>query len=155
MLRIVTYLIARKFSGVESVSTDAFRKCMDATNADSPLLIVDTRGKDEFALSRIKGAIHLPVDAKKEDVTDFLEENIKKGVPTKVVCYCAVGYRSSIMVEKINKIGLENVKAFNLEGSIFKWANEDKPLEGSEFVHPFSPMWGFFNLKSSKWNWEY
>lgn len=45
--------------------------------------------------------------------------------------------RSSLLAEKINKCGLENLQVFNLEGSIFKWANENKPLEGSDFVHPF------------------
>ncbi|MEM8660723.1 MAG: rhodanese-like domain-containing protein [Pseudomonadota bacterium] len=62
--------------------------------------------------------------------------------------YCSVGYRSSKATEQLLKLGLSNVH--NLEGSIFEWANEGKPLvQGgsdsltpSHVVHPFDDNWG-------------
>ena len=49
--------------------------------------------------------------------------------------------------------GLDNVKAYNLEGSIFQWANENRPLDGSEGVHPFSYVWGCLGLRWANWRW--
>jgi rhodanese-related sulfurtransferase len=61
-----------------------------------------------------------------------------------VVVYCAVGYRSSALAQKLQKAGLTNV--FSLDGSIFQWANEGRQLyRGSERVkevHPYNRKWG-------------
>ena len=61
-----------------------------------------------------------------------------------VVVYCSVGYRSSRLAEKLRARGIENV--FNLEGSLFQWANEGRPLyRGDERVyeaHPYDDEWG-------------
>eukprot|EP00488_Nonionellina_sp_1-RS-2012_P000615 TRINITY_DN11656_c0_g1_i1.p1 TRINITY_DN11656_c0_g1~~TRINITY_DN11656_c0_g1_i1.p1 ORF type:complete len:107 (-),score=23.13 TRINITY_DN11656_c0_g1_i1:87-359(-) len=45
---------------------------------------------------------------------------------TEVYCYCSVGYRSSIAVQKLQKHGVLNVH--NVGGSIIKWINEGKPV---------------------------
>lgn len=39
-----------------------------------------------------------------------------------IVVYCSVSYRSSILARRLQDMGFTNV--YNLEGSIFKWANE-------------------------------
>jgi hypothetical protein len=50
---------------------------------------------------------------------------------------------------------LANVKAYNLEGSIFKWSNENRELDGGDGgVHPFSYLWGGLGLQWSKWRWS-
>lgn len=71
-----------------------------------------------------------------------------------VVAYCAVGMRASRMAQRINdelertkeveghKIRVP-MKVYNLEGSMFKWTNEGKPLvdyQGHEtqYCHPVS-----------------
>ena len=58
--------------------------------------------------------------------------------------YCSVGYRSSRLAEELRARGFENV--FNLEGSLFQWANEGRPLyRGEERVdqaHPYDEEWG-------------
>lgn len=72
-----------------------------------------------------------------------------------VVCYCSVGYRSSAVAQEllseIRKPAYEEIKSririYNLEGSIFKWANEGKDLEDNcgrktTVVHPYSGLWG-------------
>ena len=61
-----------------------------------------------------------------------------------VVVYCSVGYRSAAMVERLMKLGVKN--AFNLEGSIFEWANSGKPVVNDQGmtkgVHPYNDYWG-------------
>lgn len=72
-----------------------------------------------------------------------------------VVCYCSVGYRSSALAQELlsemRKPAYEEIKSkiriYNLEGSIFKWANEGKDLEDSRgrkttVAHPYSSLWG-------------
>lgn len=61
-----------------------------------------------------------------------------------VIVYCSVGYRSSQMAERLRKAGVANV--FNLDGSIFQWANEGRPLqkagEPAKVVHPYNKTFG-------------
>ena len=72
-----------------------------------------------------------------------------------VVCYCSVGYRSSALAQQL-QYELEKpvyremkskIMIYNLEGSIFKWANEGKDLEDNRgkktiVVHPYNLIWG-------------
>ena len=61
-----------------------------------------------------------------------------------IVTYCAVGYRSGVMAQRLRAAGYTRVQ--NLEGSIFQWANEHRPLvpdgERVTRVHPFSTARG-------------
>ena len=72
-----------------------------------------------------------------------------------VVCYCSLGYRSSALAQQLsyelNKPVHQELKSktviYNLEGSIFKWANEGKDLEDNKgrktvYVHPYNIVWG-------------
>jgi hypothetical protein len=61
-----------------------------------------------------------------------------------IVTYCSVGYRSGAFAERLRSAGFTNV--VNLEGSIFRWANEGRPLFRSARpvteVHPYNRTWG-------------
>jgi hypothetical protein len=61
-----------------------------------------------------------------------------------IVVYCSVGYRSSVLARKLQDMGVTRV--YNLEGSIFKWANEERPLvrngDTVQKVHPYDAYWG-------------
>ena len=65
-----------------------------------------------------------------------------------VVCYCSVGYRSSIVADKLNQHlnseGRKDVVVYNLQGGVFQWATEGKELTGEhkDRVHHFSSFWG-------------
>jgi hypothetical protein len=72
-----------------------------------------------------------------------------------VVAYCSVGYRSSSLIQNlINELAQpdyntfrHSVDLYNLEGSIFKWANEKKNIvcpdnSVATFVHPYNIVWG-------------
>ena len=73
----------------------------------------------------------------------------------KIVCYCSVGYRSSTLAQQLGEELLKPkhqairsiLELYNLEGSIFKWANEGKDLvdsngEKTVVVHPYNFVWG-------------
>ncbi len=47
-----------------------------------------------------------------------------------------------------------SVSVLNLEGGLFQWANEGRPLAGGATgVHPFNSFWGR-GLESRLWKWQ-
>lgn len=106
-----------------------------------PLVLLDARTEPEFAVSRIKGAQRVEPTISATQFTDAFGANIKG---RKVVIYCAVGGRSSALVNRIEKVakqaGADGV--YSLQGGIFRWHNERRPLVGpvgaTDEVHPFS-----------------
>nr|XP_054748800.1 uncharacterized protein LOC129254365 isoform X1 [Lytechinus pictus] len=103
--------------------------------------------------------------------------------PIQVVMYCSVGYRSSALANRLrqalkaekdktdtatnhsisqptepSKEKCPRIRVFNMEGCLFKWANEGRQMvDGrgniTEFVHPYSIMWGQLISKDIR-RWE-
>jgi len=132
--------IRSSFPDVNQLSTAELAKMLaiaDKESAPAPL-ILDTRGPEEFQVSHLGNAIQA-------DSYDKAAQVIKRAGGSKtVVLYCSVGYRSSQIGQQLVRAGFPNV--YNLEGSIFKWANEGRPLVGPDGpttnVHPFNRKWG-------------
>ena len=101
-------------------------------------MIIDVRSEAEFAVSHLRGARNC---VSVWQVKAALETNTWP-----VVVYCSVGYRSSALAEKLQRSGITNV--WNLEGSLFAWANEGRPVYRGETtlkpvrVHPYDAKWG-------------
>lgn len=97
-------------------------------------LLLDVRQPEEFAVSHLGGARRVDFGSRAEDVL--------AGVPVEqtIVCYCATGFRSSVMARRLTRAGRGEV--FNLEGAIFDWACEGRPLvcgdQPTRDVHPFN-----------------
>lgn len=128
-------VIRKKFPDVRQLPTHELARWLADTNRPAPLL-ADAREAEEFAVSHLSGARNLGSVAA---VKAALQSNAQP-----VVVYCSVGYRSSALAEKLQKTGVTNV--FNLDGSIFAWANEGRPVyRGTnvvQVVHPYSAKWG-------------
>ncbi len=131
-------MIRAKFPEVAQLSTDSLQTWLDeSATAERPLLL-DVREKEEYEVSHLKGAV--PAMTEKEALQAL------EGVPPDrpVVLYCSVGYRSSEMAGFLQKQGFR--KVYNLEGSIFAWANEGRPVyrgdERVSKVHPYDRVWG-------------
>ncbi len=96
--------------------------------------LIDVREAEEFAVSRLPGA------QRATDMGDF--PNL---ADARVVVYDSVGFRSAEYVRVLRDRG--SAHAFYLEGGIFQWANEGRPLVDAEEnpttkVHPFNKLWG-------------
>ena len=99
-------------------------------------LLVDVRPVAEFEISHLQGAVNLQTV---EAIAGALAPNSLR----RTVLYCSVGFRSS----RLASILAEHRHAgiLNLEGSIFQWANEGRPLFRGEtavqLVHPYGSRW--------------
>ncbi len=138
-LTAVEAAVRNQFPGVPVVTTDALALAL-ADSSTAPLLL-DAREPDEYILSHIPGAQRIDPDARGETLAAALAA-IPEG--RDVVVYCSVGYRSAGLVDRLRDAGARGV--YNLQGSIFRWANEGRPLAGARgdeaLVHPYSDSWG-------------
>lgn len=105
-------------------------------------LLVDVRARPEFEVSRIPGAVHI-------DDPDELLAYAKANPDKELVLYCSVGMRSSKAAAGLQAQGISQV--MNLEGSIFQWSNDRRPLEDgagpTQKVHPYNAFWGWRYLE--------
>lgn len=132
-LETIKRIVRQTFPAVSQVSTDTVAQWVQS---DPSLLLIDVRSRDEFTVSQLKRTVNL------QSVQD-ISEAIAQRKPSKTVLYCSVGFRSSKLAQELAQRGFSSVA--NLEGSIFQWANEGRPLYRGEVpvekVHPFGKRW--------------
>lgn len=137
--------LREKFPEVPTITTAQLATILEK---ESPILL-DVREEKEYAVSHLPGAHR----AAKKPEKQLEELGAKANTP--IVLYCSVGYRSSVLARDLAKKGFTNVR--NLEGSIFAWANENRPLESAkgktEGVHPFDKKWGGY-VERNRWQWQ-
>ena len=137
-------MIRARFPTVARVSTDTLQSWLDESPQRENLLLFDVREPEEYAVSHLQGARPAP---SKDEALKALQ-----GTPSdqRIVLYCSVGYRSSELAQFLMKKGYTDV--YNLEGSIFTWANEGRPVyrgkERVKVVHPYDKIWGRLLKKS-------
>lgn len=131
-------MIRARFPAVNHVPTDTLQSWLDKSPKQEDLILLDVRKSEEYAVSHLQGA---RAASSKDEAMRIL-----RGVPAnrRIVVYCSVGYRSSELAGFLMKTGFTEV--FNLEGSIFRWANEGRPVYRAEervrVVHPYDSYWG-------------
>jgi rhodanese-related sulfurtransferase len=137
--RAVDRDLATRFSDVPTTTTAA----LAAQLADSTVapLLLDARTEAEYAVSHLPGAHRVDPDASPAELADALE-GIDRQRP--IVVYCSVGVRSGAVARRLQSAGFGRVE--NLAGSIFRWANEGRPLvrdgRAAVAVHPYDAVWG-------------
>jgi rhodanese-related sulfurtransferase len=130
--------LREKFDTVDHISTATLASRIGPGKESGPLLI-DCRSAEEFRVSHLPGAINLTTA---DDIISHLDSSSHTGV---IVIYAAVGYRSARLAVELDRRGIEKVE--NVAGSIFKWANEGRPMVDTtgdpiSQVHPFNAFWG-------------
>jgi len=121
-----------KFGEVIHTTPKELNEWLQDSNRPAPQ-VWDIRRADEFSVSHLPKARHVPPETSDTDLKKLLQET-----KLPIVVYCAVGYRSAKMAQKLMVLGHTNV--INLEGAIFAWATEGNSLEGSNKVHPYNAM---------------
>ena len=139
--------IVSDHEAVAQLSADDFLKL-----EKSDILLLDIREREEYAVSRIPGALRVDPSASAESaLTQFGDVTGKE-----VVVYCSVGRRSSIFAEReqtvLMKMGAASVS--NLEHGIFGWHNDRRELIDAngktDAVHPYNEIWKRYVKRDEK-----
>ena len=129
--------LRHRFPNVQWITTAKLADWL-ADKERPPPVLLDVRTEDEWNVSRLPGSRRVAPNASIEKATEGMPKE------TPIVTYCAVGYRSGTMATKLREAGFTSVR--NLEGSIFQWANEHRPLVREDkavtTVHPYIGLWG-------------
>jgi rhodanese-related sulfurtransferase len=133
--RFINAKIRQDFPNVRRITTAELAAWLNDPRRAAPLLL-DVRTRAEYDVSHLPGARHVEPDA----AADVLRERRDRPIVT----YCSVGYRSGRFAERLRAAGFSDVA--NLEGSIFRWANEGRPVCDARGlvsrVHPYNSAWG-------------
>lgn len=131
-------LLHTQFPSVKSLSIADLANWLEQ---DDPPRLLDARAPAEYQVSHLPGAQLVTEDLLEDAAVEALDA---KSDLQSIVVYCSVGYRSAKLAAKLQQKGFEHV--FNLEGSIFAWANAGYPVyRGTEQVtqvHPYNAAWG-------------
>lgn len=131
----VDRMIRADFPDVPALSTDSLAALL--AGGTRPLLL-DTRPVAEYAVSHLRDAVR--IDPETTDFA-FLDTLARDAM---IVTYCSVGYRSAGVARRLRAAGFTQV--YNLQGSLFRWANEGRPLYRGDslvhVVHPYDRLWG-------------
>jgi rhodanese-related sulfurtransferase len=134
-----------RFPKVEWVTTEQLAAWL-ADKQQPPPVLLDVRTEAEWNVSHLPGARRVHPEATIEEATAGLPKE------TPIVTYCAVGYRSGTLATKLRGAGFTHVH--NLEGSIFQWANEHRPLVSGDkpvtVVHPYNSLWGRLLIEDAR-----
>ena len=129
--------IRKQFPSVVQLSTERLALWLHASDTTKPVLL-DSRALNEYKTSHLQDAKF--AGSEKEVLKATRDLNSTDAI----VVYCSVGYRSSKLAVNLQELGFKNV--YNLEGSIFQWANEGRPVYSKgvqvKRVHPFNRKWG-------------
>lgn len=134
---VVRRLTVRKFPEVNWVDREEFARWRKDPGRPQPV-VLDARTADEYAVSHLAGALRIdPYRPLLRPLRGFPKD-------TAIVIYCSVGYRSARVAHWLAGQGYSRV--YNLEGSLFQWANEGRPVFRNDWpiteVHPYDPNWG-------------
>ena len=137
---LVNAKIRSEFPDVKRISTAELAAWLKDRSRPAPVLL-DVRTRAEFEVSHLEGAKHVEPSAPPSAVREPKDRPL--------VTYCSVGYRSGAFAKKLADAGYTN--CVNLEGSIFRWANEGRPIVRNarrvNEVHPYNRTWGLLLKK--------
>lgn len=135
--------ISKQYPSVDHVSAEQLEKLLGSTGEQ--VVLFDVREMPEFAVSHIKGAIQIDPEMSGQEFLSRYGSAIKN---RKVVFYCSVGYRSSLMAETLlNHSPTHSPDDFlNLRHGLFGWHNQSRDLvrgnTPTELIHPYNFWWG-------------
>jgi rhodanese-related sulfurtransferase len=129
--------LRQKFPDVKWLSTQELASWLAQPDRAQPVLL-DVRTPQEYEVSHLRQAHLAPTDPQSLQRWQGVSHS------TPIVTYCSVGYRSARLAQQLQAMGYQTV--FNLEGSIFQWANEGRSLDRDtqtiQSVHPYNALWG-------------
>ena len=133
--------ISREHATIDHIAPEGLASLLEVPGR---VLVIDVREETEYRIGHIEGAIRVSPDEPADAVIARIGPLVRGKV---VVAYCAVGLRSSRLVERMHQmlVGAGAVSVANLIGGAFAWHNTGRPLVNAtgatEALHPWSPFW--------------
>ena len=128
--------LALRFPSVSRLTTGDLAGWLARTDTVRPILL-DVRAPEEFAVSHLAGARLTP------SLEPALAALAAAPADTPVVAYCSVGWRAAALAARLHERGYTRV--YTLEGSLFQWANEGRPVYADsgqvQVVDPYGEPW--------------
>ena len=140
--------IISDYSQVSHISAEAF----DRQNTDD-IILLDIREADEFAISHIAGARRIDPEISTENLLTLLPTDLTDKT---IIVYCSVGRRSTALAAraKAHLLATGAADIVNLEGGIFGWHNEKRPLTSAsgstDYIHPYNEYWNRWVKRKDK-----
>ena len=140
--------IISDYSQVSHISAEGF----DRQNTDD-IILLDIREADEFAISHIAGAQRIDPEMSTENLLTQLPKDLTNKT---IIVYCSVGRRSSALAAraKAHLLAKGAADIVNLEGGIFAWHNEKRPLTSAsgstDYIHPYNEYWSRWVKRKDK-----
>ena len=140
--------IISDYSQVSHISAEAF----DRHNTDD-IILLDIREADEFAISHIAGARRIDPEISTENLLTLLPKDLTDKT---IIVYCSVGRRSTALAARAQTHLLAKGASdiVNLEGGIFGWHNEQRPLTSAsgstDYIHPYNEYWSGWLKRKDK-----
>jgi len=114
-LAVIFYELRQKASGFTALSSaQAVRLINQGAR------VVDIRDREQFDAGHIVDAINIPA----AELADHAEKKLKAS--KSIIVVCDTGTRSGQAVATLRRSGYE--KAFNLQGGLATWRNENLPV---------------------------
>ena len=136
-LALVHADIVKRFPSVKHFTTTQL-----AALSPENVLMVDVRKAKEYRVSHLANSIRV---SPRMSADKFVAVHQKASSGKVILFYCSVGVRSSKLAKAV-QARLPKAEIYNLEGGIFKWHNESRPLVNSagptDFIHPYNKYWG-------------
>ncbi|MGB0715199.1 MAG: pyridoxal-phosphate dependent enzyme [Phycisphaerae bacterium] len=105
----------------DTIKVKDLSESMDSS--ETPV-VVDVRGPDFYAQSRIDGSINIPLDDIKDRVKELPEDR-----DAAIVMVCGIGKFSKNSVLMLKSMGYRNVRS--LKGGVNEWDRKGMPLVGT------------------------
>jgi hydroxyacylglutathione hydrolase len=125
MLRIAGLLLFLAWGGSQA-QDDTFlspaitpAQLAEKQQTDTPLLVIDVRGKPEYRSGHVPGALNIPPEKLPKHLDELRAAN-------GVVLYCSNGSRTRIAEATLAEYDIPNL--FHLEGGVFGWRNSGHQL---------------------------
>ena len=140
--------IISDYSQVSHISAEAF----DRQNTDD-IILLDIREADEFAISHIAGARRIDPEISTQNLLTQLPKDLTDKT---IIVYCSVGRRSTALAAraKSHLLAKGATNIVNLEGGIFDWHNEQRPLTSAsgstDYIHPYNEYWSGWLKRKDK-----
>ena len=129
--------IAQRYAEVPFIAGSALGDWLGDAGRPAPV-VVDVRSPAEQAVSMLPGALAV------RDGPAAVSALASLDPAAPVVVYCAGGLRSAKAARALIEAGHRDVR--NLEGGIFAWANDDRPMQRqghpTRYAHPSDEKWG-------------